>query len=385
MKKYQLFTAAALAVTTLLASCTKDEEGATGQVFEDRVVKISISRDQVDSRGVGGQVTNGTELTVSSGYLLFTNSAKTVTMVVDVEAGEGQYDSAEQTIGITTITTGTAGEITNVPGQSSDVYFIGNAPSGMTTPAEGGKISDYIASVQSQYSSADGGVANVTVYGGGALVQDVGTPTKFNAEFDVKAIVGRFEIKKITGTASDASAFTYKVDGIYIDKYYSSMQVDGGAKLADLKDNGSTITNYGSGAGSYEAALAGSVFDYDAAGLATQAATSPAEGAWTYNLLAPTAYTDGTTDDIAMPAIIVSVSDVVVGGNAMPGRFFLTIMHFTLNSEPIEKLDGGKIYVISDLTFDQTDLTSEPFISEKSVTVDMNMVPWESAPIDWEL
>lgn len=374
---------AALAMTTMFAACSKDEGANNNQNGDERTVQIQINR--TETRSVGAQVPNNDPVKFTSGYLLFANGADAVTMVVTINTGSATYNSTAKTVGVEALEA-TGGEwITAVPGQSAKVYFIGNSP---VTPAVGNDVKTLSATVSSQWKS-DGSVDNVTLYGGAALTKmTTGTGTgsggaitdeDYEATFSVSPIVARFEIGAISG---DTDITDFQVDGIFFDNYYDAMYINGTAitTAGNLKLNGSTVAKYatdGTG-GSYTTAMAGSVYDYAAAGL-----TAPTAGnAWAYNLLAPTSASP------AMPALVIRLSGVEVNSVAWPGDYFLTVQNFYEDPAgtpvKITQLEQRQVYVISDLEFTADDLTTEPYLKTKNVRVKINMLTWESNEVGYD-
>lgn len=406
--KINKFFAAAIAATTLLASCSKEETGIVNN-GDERRVQVSIDRSAPNgTRATGNQVANGTDVTFGGGYLLFTNAGDVVTLVVTVSDDDDAYDKDAQTVGIDQLDKklNSAGvEIQAVPGASTKVYLVGNAPSGMTAPAVNDALSSYTATVLSQLST-NGGVGDVSLFGGGALVKtsaEEAEVDQYESEFTVKPIAARFEIAAITGTPSgNATTFTYQIDGIFIDRYYNQMQLAGGALAGDLKFNYNTVGRYipGAAGSSYTTAMARSVYDYDGTtGVADNTNTTPATGVWNYNLLAPTSAKDGdAAATVQMPAIVISISDVVVDGEEWPGQYFLTIEKFydlvadtepghegeLINGALITQLAQGNVYVIDNIDFNETDLGDITYIKTKRVAVRVNMMQWESKNIGWE-
>jgi hypothetical protein len=377
--KINKFLAVALAATTLLASCTKEKTQFNG---EEQTVLVKIDRSSANTRAVGSPVDtddNGTEAVVfNSGYLVFTNASKDITRVITVSNDDAAYVESTS-VGIQTLEGATGVAITAVPGNSTNVYFLGNVG---TAPLLNANISDYTQTVDTQ-DDATGGVSNVSLYGAAALVHGA-TAGVYTATFDVAPIAARFEIAKIEGKAVEAASgvtMTYKVAGIFIDNYYNKMTWTGTG--SELKENGATASYYVEAAtgSSYTTALKTVVYDYNTAGLATETALIPAtDKVWAYNLLAPTA------DTPEMPSIIIKLTDVVVG-SASHGTQFLTISKFFTDagkSTTIDKLGQGKIYVIDNIAFDEKDLTSDPYTSSITATVKVDMLDWESSHIGWE-
>ena len=380
--KINKFLTAALAATTLLASCSKEAGNTNSTNGEDRTVQIQIDYAGSETRATGDQIADNTAVAFSGGYLLFTNTGDAVTFVVAIETGSTAYTEAGKKVGITELKAGT--QITAVPGNSTKVYFIGNKPSAMAAPAVGDIVSNYTATVASQHSA--GTVANVSLFGGKALTPvSAGAADEYEATFDVKPIAARYEIMEITGAHSGggANTFEYQIDGIFIDKYYDDMKLAGTA--GTLKSNGNDPAKYVPNAtgSSYVTANAGAVYDYNATvGIANNTSFSPASGVWNYNLLAPTS--------AGMPAIIIKVSNVKVNGTVWNegDPYFLTIDSFFTTkggNTALTVLAQGNIYVLDDIEFDENDLGEKPYTTTKKVQVKVTMLPWESSNIGWDL
>jgi hypothetical protein len=379
--KINKFLVAALATTTLFASCAKETEPNVG---EDKNVKVSItSEGTVETRATGAQVTNGAAVAFTSGYLVFANG-DLITQVLTISNGDANFVEGTS-VGIDKLKATAGGQvITGVPGSSDKVYLFGNTTQ---TPAVGTGVSTYKQNVASQ-KATDGGVGNVSLYGGATLsLVAGGTATEFEATFDVTAIAARFEIKAITGTALNSTAtgtLSYDVTGIFIDSYYNEMTLQGTGSL-DLKVNGSTPANYADNAtttgSSYLTAVKGAVYDYGAP-LADEATTAPTSGVWAYNLLAP-----ASSLPPAMPAIVIKLENVTLG-STNHGTRFLTISKFYSDADtklvPIDYLEGGHVYVIENIAFNEDDMTETPFEGTISAKIKVTLLPWESATIGWD-
>jgi hypothetical protein len=379
--KFNKFLAVALTATTLFASCSKENVETENANGDNLSVTIKIAQASNATRAEGASVANSTAVSFTSGSLIFTNPSDVITMVVTVNTGNAVYASTTKSVGIEALADGQ--QITAVPSASKKVYFVGNAPTGVTfTPGE--VLTSKMASVASQWN-ANGSVANVTIFGGEALTLVAGGEVdEYEAAFNAKAIAARFEIKEIAGTAAlPASTLTYKVTGIFIDKYYDQMTLAGVGAAGDVKSNGTTVANYVSGAGSYLTGVSGAVFDYNGTGsLATETQTTPAKDAWAYNLLAPTS----STSAIAMPAIVIRLSDVMVDQTSY-GTQFLTIKNFYTdgtNATQITALAQGNVYVIPSIAFDQDDMTPNPHLKDIKATVEVDLVPWVSSSIGYD-
>jgi hypothetical protein len=391
MKTIKIF-AMALASTALLASCVTEPGNAPDN--DSRAVKIQINHETA-TRAVEAPVADAEVIKLNDGYLIFTNANDAVTFVIDildsdVTAAEAKYNEEAGTVGVTALESGEW--ITGVPGASTKVYLIGNY-----SGDEPGINDNVKAIMDNVFNQSD--VNDVVIQGVGNLVLAAADPNPttdpdgetldendYEAYIEVAPIVARFEIAEIAGTPSDpAGSFTYTIEGFFWDKYYDQMYVTGAADGTSWKSNGSTVEHYLPGGGSYLTTpedLTGVVFDYAAAptGIATQAVTTPGTpNVWAYNLLAPKSIEAPAA--IAMPALIVRLSNVVVNGAAWDGEFFLTIQQFydtTGGGETlINQLEQGHIYEIEKIEFDETDLDQLPYVTEKNVFVTIDLMDWE--------
>ncbi len=388
----------ALVAATALASCSKEETPANDGNGEDRAVRIVINRSSNNTRAVGDPVAGGTAVEFTSGSLLFVAGSGNIDMVVPVLSGSTDYNGTN--VGIDALE-GAGSWITDVPATSTRVWFVANT----ITPVANSNVSQFVATVEAQ-DDATGTVDNVMLYGAGNLTKaladaaiddETGGPAgaaltdeDYVARFNVAPVAARFEIGGIEGTHSDVvaddsseSTLTYKVDGIFIDKYYSVMSLSGAAVATNLKTNGSTVAYYTPDAvgSSYTTALSEVVYDYDATDGIVDDLT--AGKVWAYNLLAPTS--SATT--IAMPSIVVKVSNVKVNGTDWPGAHFLTIENFydkDSSNAPITSLAQGKVYKISSIDFTEKDLTPEPYVKSKNALVEITILDWEAVNVGYD-
>jgi hypothetical protein len=388
-----LFVMAASAAM-MFASCAKDGGENQNPNDDSRAVKVRIEyADSDDTRGVGDPVANNTATTFTGGYLLFTDSTDEIKWVVKIESGSVAYDEETRKVGISNLSADTGAEITGVPSSSNKVSFVGNPPAGVT-PATLTKLSAYEATVISQYSNGSagrtpqGGVANVTLFGSGALTAVTGgEANEYEASFNVKPIAARFEIEKITGKHSEAGkTLEYTLTGIFIDNYYDKMSWSGVIAASDLKYNGDVKTRFvlnGAG-GSYVTANQNAVFD-NAPG-ATHAVFAPAgtNKVWAYNLLAPIPVTGGSK---VMPSIVLKFDNIKVDGTPLNKIQYITIEKFFTDQDRdtvLEELAQGNIYVLDNIEFTEQDFDEIPHEEGITVRVKVSMLKWERKSIGWD-
>jgi hypothetical protein len=451
------FFAIAMASTALLVSCAK-EQGRGGESNNagttDRSVLIRIDRaGSVAVRSESDPVASGTPLTLNEGYLVFADKDDVITYVVTVLGGT----DADESYAVTSA--GAAAEIgidhldaskldiewiTGVPGTTTQVTFLGNLDVANNTTIDAPKKHDDLSDLEvtvEQQCAADGGVGKVMLHGWAELEKsqqtvgpggaDINAQKDFDAIFDVTPIVSRFEFDAITGTHSDGtSTFTYQIDGIFIDRYFSTVSladtlpsarkgwfVETGANKA-LFATDATYTsspadpdNYYD-TGYYKTANRDVVYNV----AADMDVTTPGSKVWAYNLLVPyhgtywkspsrkttddprNAAADEVTNGAAvsgvvpelnyMPAIIIKLSNVVVDGETWQGDWFLTIENFysdpDQNTSPVTKLGRGMVYTFSDIKFNEGDIQRGPYIKNMNVYVRISMIEWETDELGYD-
>jgi hypothetical protein len=422
MKTIKIF-AMAFATTAILAPCVKETGGNTNpNDNEDRTVKIKITKAGEATRAETANKPDGDQMNFNDGYLVFYNAGKAITKVITIlpyTAAEQDFDADSGTVGINAIQQPQGEWITGVPGASTMVCLIANYQG--AAPEVGDDITAIKDKVANQYNDGeDGGTAGdalvVVAYGEGPLTKAAADPNPatgpdggaldendYEANLLVSPIAARIQIHSIAGTPSgNAETFTYQIDGIFVDKYYDEMYINGTAIGSSLKSNLREENHYvpGNIGSSYTLTpenMTGIVFDYDPTnGIAYTKGDepedmkySPGDGkVWAYNLLAPTKASTSAPTAITMPAIIISVSNVVVDGAEWPGQYYLTIQNFRRigQDETIKALQQSHIYNIRNVNFTEADLDDLPYESTKDVYVTVQLMTWvaEEVEVDFD-
>ena len=369
--KTNMFFIAALSITTLLASCVKETRLPDG---EDLTVRIAIKQEGVGSRAAGAPVSDKAAVQFNDGLLLFANENNKVTKVVRVV--DDGFAFANDKVGKGALEAGTV--ITGVPSISTQAYFIGNPPQGIKNEAVVGADFNWFTDIEEQ-TSPTGGVENVTLFGGGQLDPNdkTGEMINYTASFKVIPIVTRLEIGSITGkhSSGDASKLTYKLTGIFINKYYYRMAVYGYPREPEV-DNGTIGDFYLLNGPNRNYTSNGVMFDYNAAGLSLDVGK-----VWAYNLLAPKS---GTANS-AMPSIVLRLEDVTVNGTALSAPQFVTFSTFKKSDDTlIKELEQGKIWDLGNISFNENDISPAPYVKSKSVEVKVTIMAWEKYPVKVE-
>jgi hypothetical protein len=390
MKKLVFFAAAAATVALGGCSISNEDDGVKAN-SDARSVKIQLQGNVTDSRAVGPHIGNEA-VVVSSGKLFFVNAGGTITKVVAIATGSAPESGG--TVGIGALTAAGGTTIGNVPGTSTKVYVLANITATLPAITPGATnisvIDDFALQVAELYDATNKGVANVPVYGAPGAINATATPGLFEATLTIAPVGARFEIGKLTGGGQITG---YKVEGVYINNYYSQQTLTGAIISAgDLKNNGSNPDLYAAAdaAGStYTAALSGAIFDYDAAGLGYHLGSgvcSPVDPAdpskvWGYNVLAP------NSGDA--PQIVVRLSNVTTSLAPDPYAgytWFLTIKNMYTSAGGNTAITFAKrnVYRIVDLAFTEQDLATNPSLAKKDVTVEVTILDWISNDIGYD-
>jgi len=393
--KPALIIGAALAMG--LTGCSK-EDGGTETNFDAKTVVFSFSQEGqlTGTRGAGSHVADQSAVTVNDAYIYFTDASDNIVdyvQIVTTGAGAADtYDATAKTVGMTPARTTGGTPITGVKGTTQKVYVVANYPGG-TYPTTGNVVALVDAITVESQTKTDNGVGKVTVYGGNGLTVTDATNNKYYSKVSIKPIAARMEIGRITGKRSvaDVGIKSFTLKGIYMNRYYTTF-------------GGTTLVNNGTDKTKYNAAVSGSAYtaldeilsDYTAANLVEQGngrlyapvSSATATDVWAYNLVAPEAAT------AKMSSIVICISDVVVTDDlgvddavTYAGDKFLTVRNIYKSGAPttaLAKLERGWVYRILDLQFSETDLTGNPEQNLVDVTVEVDILPWEAADVNYD-
>lgn len=411
---FKTMAVATIAMTIGMASCTKESVIGNGDGIDNaNPLNISIALTENVTRAVAAPIGNQVAVNFSSGYVIFTNSIGIINKITEIVSGSyPNSPSAEEEVAKiagTKVwledmrTSDTGGEIRNVPAAATKVYIVGNLPDDVNAPVLSENISavkDRVIKIATQSNDA-GSVTDVTLYGDGAPLVDL--PSVPNAKYavvSVNAIASRIEIGKISYNGSTGFVTGFQLDGIFVNHYYSQMSLSG--RVSTVLTNNIVVDNttanavYMSGSSSYaDAAL----FNYEAGGIGYNVtpvswqAANPDEPAdnnvWAYNVLAPTSCDGINVAALAAPHIVIRLSGFATTGDTpgkvYPGTQYLTVKEFRKvgTNQVIERLAPGYIYYITNLTFNESNLTDIP--EEETVTayVEAVLMTWTRQEVEW--
>jgi hypothetical protein len=229
----------------------------------------------------------------------------------------------------------------------------------LAAPSTGGDMTAYLNSTMNVTEQSD--YTKVTCVDDADLT-DVSAGKKA-AAIELATNVSRIQIKDLA-----FQGVTGKVAGIFINGFYTSMELDGGT--ASLQRSFEKLDYSAGAAGSiFTDALQGCVYDTFDKTIAADA-VNPENEVWGYNLFAS-----------ATPQIIIKLTDVVAGAYNYADPQFVTVNGFKdkTTSAPIDNLTGGIIYTIESgaLVIKPEHLSAEPGVTPFAVDVTVDHAQWE--------
>lgn len=407
---------AIMAITAVIgmSSCSKGNDNGGDTARNGEMTSVSIVLSEGTTRAVAAPE-EAKAVNFKSGYVLFTNSLGIINKVTEITDTELAADDPARATGakiwindMKEVNKG--GEIKNVPAAATTVYIVGNLPSGVTAPFLAEDISnvkDRVISVASQ-SNAAGSVADVTLYGDGAAIQathpDVSISARY-AKIDVNAIAARIEVGAVSYSNLQTNLITgFQIDGIFINYYYPEMSLASEVSTALINNAPANNTLANSvyttaSGGAYNSAAASILCDFDLDGLgydvngisksaADLTATDPEDNnVWAYNVLAPVSEDGTVVTELEAPHVIIRLSNITTRdpGKVYPATQYLTVREFREAGTPnvISEFKPGYIYFITNLTFDESNLTDVPEQDAVTVYVEAKLMTWSRQGVDW--
>lgn len=381
------FLAAALALATVFTSCIKEGgDNGAGKVDGNTTDINIVVNYGGETKATGGNIGHETPITISSGKLYFTDATgvilKTVNVVTSGTSNENQINvngAGVQTIG-------------KVPAEVEGIYMACNVPTllsavgvvdGTTNISD---VEEAVVTVKSQYVFG-GGVSNVAVWGADAVTPGVAADDPYEASITLNPLSARIEIDKFTLTEGDVTQ--YIVDGIFVNNYYTEMNLNGTAISGKLQENDPETdpqnpTIYKEGSTEYPSTDNGVYYDYKAAGIGTAAYPSYNAGAsktWAYNLLAPAS--------AAVPKLVIRFTGFAAT-DAHQGNRYITVKGFKTSdgqggTVDVTELVPGNIYRIKDFKFTAGTLATEPEAELVDVEVEITVAKWLEVEVEPEI
>ncbi len=358
---------ATLVVALGLMSCSENNDLPVDTDNQSIYLKIG-NIESAQTRSEGTAVTEAEAVTLTDGYIYFITAQDGIKEWYKI-ASSGTSDVANKVITTTDLKNGF--KFSNVSGEVSKVYIVGNPNlgSGEATTMEGFKtLSELKAGVNISISSQNN-VQDLTIVGeGGVTAVLEGAETDKQAVVSLTPLCARIEVGaiKVTGTITD-----YTLKGIYVNRFYANKtlsNVFSNLQNEELTDNFSTA-----GTGIYSSYP--TMCDQNDAGLGSQASlvTSPTTGnnVWAYQFF------PGGTEN---PRITFKLTGVTssVGGESYPDPQFVNIRGF-LNSTgtAITTFAPGTIYHINEVSIEKNNLTQLPDPEDINLWVTVTINTWK--------
>lgn len=358
---------ATLVVALGLMSCSENNDLPVDTDNQSIYLKIG-NIESAQTRSEGTSVTEAEAVTLTDGYIYFITAQDGIKEWYKI-ASSGTSDVANKVITTTDLKNGF--KFSNVSGEVSKVYIVGNPNlgSGEATTMEGFKtLSELKAGVNISISSQNN-VQDLTIVGEGVVTAVLeGAETDKQAVVSLTPLCARIEVGaiKVIGTITG-----YTLKGIYVNRFYANKtlsNVFSNLQNEELTDNFSTA-----GTGIYSSYP--TMCDQNDAGLGSQASlvTSPTTGnnVWAYQFF------PGGTEN---PRITFKLTGVTssVGGESYPDPQFVNIRGF-LNSKgtAITTFAPGTIYHINEVSIEKNNLTQLPDPEDINLWVTVTINTWK--------
>lgn len=400
--KYFMLGLAGLA----FAACSNDEDVTNGR--EDGRVRVTLSLGRTEATRSVGQTAAGLYNDVTDLKIVFYNTAGAYVAVpssgtiggVDYDNEKAINDAVKK--GLTEATDHKVTvELKEVPSSASQIYIVANSEGktnqiGTTSLNDARKTEIHLKNqIKGDFTRFSGEESRMTGLGD---IDGAG-----NATVQLRPAPSRIEMAKVTAvpvpsgeTWGGAEINSFTIMGFYINAFRVSGYLDGKAlnlpEITDgAQDYGSEKAEYTKG--KYEGKTWGMMCD------------EPAEAAYTYTegdgtntvyTAIPTTATDyyGYMLLQGTPCHVVVKLSVNYADNTTAEKF-LTITNYKYSStftdylnqthqagENVAEFLRGHVYKLSDIKFDVTDLTDVPYETTKTVTAEVEVLPWVGVEVE---
>lgn len=367
--KFKYLTLMAAALLVGFSSCSNDNEadidnGPAKSVF------LKITNEDAPATYAETPVQGATTVGFSSGDLYFVNASGVILKHYTISNAA----TSATNISLTDIQAGQA--IENLSAAVAAVYVVGNTPSLPTS----GNISVVKAKAIAVASQAT--IGTVNLYGTSTLTAPVEPATYHTCTVALKPTVARIEL---TDIKAGGVITGFKVDGVFVDNYYSQATADGSVVAGDLKYNGTASAAFTNNSTAYPETLTPAIYDWYGTALQSDANVVALADSkvWGYNLFATEA---GST----VPRIVIrlkNITTIEASGVTFSDPQFITIQGFKSGDTSLTGIKAGEVYNIAAgaLVFDETVLTPTPNLSTIDVNVKVTLVTWVPKSVTPEL
>lgn len=362
---------ATLVVALGLMSCSENNDLPVDTDNQSIYLKIG-NIESAQTRSEGTAVTEAEAVTLTDGYIYFITAQDGIKEWYKI-ASSGTSDVANKVITTTDLKNGF--KFSNVSGEVSKVYIVGNPNlgSGEATTMEGFKtLSELKAGVNISISSQNN-VQDLTIVGEGGVTAVNTTQHPTAAVTDRQAVVSltplcaRIEVGavKVIGTITG-----YTLKGIYVNRFYANKTLSN--VFANLQNEEST-DNFGvAGTGVYSTYQTMCDQDTISIGNKISLTTSPKTGnVWAYQFF------PGGAEN---PRITLKLSGITssVAGESYPDPQFVNIRGFlNSTSTAITTFAPGTIYHINEVSIEKNNLTQYPDPEDINLWVTVTINTWK--------
>lgn len=368
--KLSYLTLAVAALLLSFNSCSSNDDTEAIDNTDTKSVFLKLGKSTPTTHSVGAPVTNGDDVIFTSGDIYFVNASGAILKHYTISSAL----ASPTNISLADALAGTP--ITNLPGNTEEVFVVGNT-SGLPTSGNISAVKEHLIQVTAQDDIND-----VNLFGSGPIVDPISPATTYTCEVELSPTVARIELTDITASGVITG---FSVDGIFVDYYYKQASADGSVDAADFVENGPSASAFANLSPQYPVGLKPSIYDfYDPALAATGVLAKPAGTGtvWGYNLFASTSS--------AVPRVIIRLSNIATSDNSTySGTQFITIRGFKTvsGSTSLTSIAAGNIYKIAagGLVFKETDLSPIPNLNLIDVQVTINVVDWTVVGVTPEL
>lgn len=373
MKK--LFALMAIALMGL-AGCTLDDVNTDNTDFvQDVFIRFdNAARPDTRAEEPSKGDTDADKVEFANGYIFFVTRQGSIKKCYQITSTGSTDDLVNNRISIDSFwnnATGSGYLFQNVSGEVTQVYIIGNISSisetdirSKTTLTELKKIAVSV--------SAQSDVNHVTMDGLDDTLESInGDETKKKADITLVPLASRIEIAKFTATGN-VSAF--KLQGIYVSHFYNEMPLN---ETADASKNELYATTGGTDYSVYTSMCDEAAIPANGLGTYSGKSATPTDNThvWAYQFL------PGANTDRVSPRMVIELNGVTASvGNFDTGKtYYLNIRGFKAsnagNVDPMA-LSRGKIYRITNLEFNESDISDIPNPADISLTVTVSVKNW---------
>ena len=219
----------AIAFTLGFVSCSSDDENSGVNNEASKSLHLKIVQDSSSTRAVGGS--QGVEkVKFTSGSLYLVDGGGAIKDIYTI----GNSVTADKKINLSELVR-SGSTLENISGSVTKVYVVGNSLNLPSNPTNIRQVEQAALSVDNQRD-----INSVNLFGSGSLVKQ--TEGKFTAQLNLVPTVARIELTDLEVKGDYITGF--KLDGVFIDHYYSEGSVGGALNVGKLVDNGTDATRF---------------------------------------------------------------------------------------------------------------------------------------------